>query len=277
MNFFLSPIATFFSQNFYRSVSRQSIGKSFLYLLYLGVLLNFSLVIWLNVKGGPVLDRMVNQAIEKMPVMNMTEQGLSVDRSTPYTVSLLEVGGENILNLTFDTAKDRLTPEEIAELPDTALFVTKKAFYARQSGQGLRVIDFDAERKKNPDTFKPFTLDLKAQQGDINKAVKSIKGMGSLVILIAGIVLAFISGLVGALFYSLFGLLINLARKEKLPYAGVLNLAIYTLTPALLVACVLLPFHFTWFAAWAGGWINFLVTLGYLFFGVKVSEEKPLV
>ncbi len=274
MNGLLSPLAAFGNRTFYQGVSRQSIGKSFLYLLYLCVILNLSLVVWFNVKAGPILDRAVMQVIEKMPVMDFTDQGLSVDHPTPYTVPLLEFGGEDILNLTFDTAKDRLTPEEIAELPDTALFVTKKVFYARQRGQGLRMVDFDAERKKNPEKFKPFTLDLKTKQGDITKTFRSMKRIGSALVVVAGIMIAFISGLAGALFYSLLGLLFNLARKEKLNYAALLNLAIYAMTPALLAACVLLFFHFTWFAALAGGWINMLVTLGYLFFGVVLSEEK---
>ncbi len=273
MNFFLSPFATLGSKNFYQRASRESIGKALLFLVYFCAVLNLAAAIWMNAKWSEPLDSMVERVIQKLPVMTMAEEGLSIDKPSPYVVPIIEVQGQQFLTVTFDTSKDRFTNQELADLPETSMWVTKKALYVNQR-QGLRVVDFDKERQKNPGKFQPFTLDLKTKKSEIFKTLGSAKGVLSLIWIVMGTLLAFVLGLIGALFYSLLGLLINLLRANRLRYEGILSLAIYAMTPAALVAIALLFFHFKWFAALMSGWMNFLITLGYLIFAIKGSEEN---
>lgn len=261
MSILTAPVFALFSLNFYRQAAQSRLSKGFLYVAYLSLIVS----VLLMVRGVPVVGEFVSWLSTQVPAMTWTqEEGLKLPAETPqpYTITHPELGPLAV----FDTTKQNPTPEEIG---DALLYVTATKIFLRQGANDITVYDLTRPTGAAPQIQGP----VEVSGATLKKAYDSFKIWFFLFSFVILVLFFFLSQIVAALIYSLAGLLINLMRSAKLGYGPVLNVTFFALTGATWLQVVRL-FVPPVAALPLGMLVSVLLTLGYLFFGIKLAEPK---
>lgn len=260
MDILLGPVYALFSLDFYRRVQRSSLSLGFLYLLYLSAILSI-LFFWLFfIYAVPQADRFVEWVKAKMPVLTWAEEGLRMDRPSPYVMEHPEFGPLVV----FDTTKDDIDLEELKKVP---VFVSSRKVYAHQQGGEVRIYDLkELMRQVDPKTG------VKIDAAMIDAFYHSIKGPLIFFLFLFFFPSIFIWKLLAGLLYSLLGCVINLFRGKRLSYGAVLNVTFFALTPVSFIEVLQLALPSLGRVPF--GIIGSAVVTGiYLFLAVKKTED----
>jgi hypothetical protein len=132
----------------------------------------------------------------------------------------------------------------------------------RQSKVETRTIDMSESKVKN------FVLDSERITGWLHTAEKF------LIIIIYPFALlgSYLYRIIQALIYAVIGLLFASWCKVTLSYAALLRLAIVSVTPSIIINTILVLAGIYLPYLWL---LYLLITLAYLFFGVKASSQTP--
>src|SRR3989338_3141563 len=125
MNIFLAPVYALFSLDFYRLVMKTSLGKGFLYLLYLTGLAMIALTIFFVGTVMPQMGEFAAWTQEQMPSLTWAPAGLTMDRQGPYAITHPEMGPMMLFDM---EAKD-VTVQSMGEMP---ILVTSTRIYTRR-------------------------------------------------------------------------------------------------------------------------------------------------
>ena len=263
MNLFTAPFTSLFSLDFYRKVTRSSLGLSFLYLTLLSFAGTAILFVVFMVRGLPEVNRFVDWAKTAMPAMTWTPEGLTVNAPMPYTMTHPKLGPL----ITFDTTKLDVSLEMMGEAP---IFVTSKKVFTKGNRGEVRIFDLTqgAENQKAPSV-------IKLDGAWLQKLYQTAMPWFIVFMVVFVFIFYFVWKLCAALIYCWLGLLFNFLRHPRLGYEAIFKVSVFVVTPWFLIqllALVIPPLD----RILPPGILGSLIVTGiYLFLAIKKTEEGP--
>lgn len=264
MSFWLAPVTALFQPAVYRDAAKASGGRGVLYTLYISALAAVAVMIAFFVILMPKIDQTVALGERDMPVMIWTPEGLSFESGqATHTLKLPDYGPI----VFFDMNKTNVTEQDMGK---AFAFVTRtKVFLKRGPGQ----IDVRDITKAGIQTKQQLPSKVRITKEILDKFYQNVKNATVLVVPFVILIMVFIFNMGSNLFYSVAGLLFNLMRTHRLGYGAVFNLTCFARTaPWILGGLNFLPLFRSILGAW---WIGMLVSVLYLFFAFKVTDQAP--
>ncbi len=262
MDIFLAPFFAFFNLSFYKRIIRLSLGKGFLYLLYLSAVYALLIMAYVGADMLPKANEFTDWFAGNLPQVTLTKEGVVTDAPQPFELVHPKYGKI----LAMDTTRESLDNPP----PGFYVYITKTKALARQSGRAeSRVYE-----------LVPQTAEAKAQWKDVvitGELIKTLykKFLPYVYPLTFGVVffVVILWKILAGLFYSLVALLLNNFRREKLPYAALLNCSFFALTPVAVLQAVGI------YVPRVAAPLNFLAALVltsiYLVIAILATQEKP--
>jgi hypothetical protein len=224
----LDPVNSITSINFYKKVAGQSLGRTFLYLTYLGFLFSIVFLVFLKARVWPALDATFQWLETSVPTITYSKGRLSTPTNEKVTVRHPKI---NEVAFTIDTGRaEPVTSQMMADEKVTA-YVTSNALYVVQPGGRIEAYDFS----KVP-SAETKVLDARFYSELARDLRLILYPLGFL----AAFMLFAVWKLTAALFYSLFALLINGLAEAGLAYKTLFILSVYAQTLVVTVQCILL-------------------------------------
>ncbi len=251
-NLFHAIFMSFFSKDFYRDVARNWYGLSIVFLLILVLITGIPLLLEMNAGINQFVQQSSTQVVQQMPRVTIKNGRLSTPQNRPYLITM-EADGEQ---------------EKI--IIDT----TGKYTSIEQTGARILVTSTQVYMKKNDNETRVYTLEnvenLEFGQEDVTYWINLFAKW--FMIFFAPFMLAgiFLFRFMQVLLYTVFGLLMKAVLNSKLNYGALLSLTAMSLAPVILINFILdisgsgvsLPWY-----------VNFLIAMGYLFFGIKSEKD----
>ena len=253
------PVLSFFSKALYRDVGLYWKGVAFAYLLLLLAICWIPAMIRVHTGFSYFVDNIAPAVVEQVPEITIVDGEASIAEPQPYYITYPDC---NDVLAIIDTTGTITSLEDT----DAVCLLTKTSIISRKNPSQTEAIELA--------NVENFILDSARIMGWLHTARKF------LAIAIYPFVLlgSYLYRIIQALIYAAVGLLFALWCKVTLSYTTLLRLAIIAMTPCIIIKTVLGPTtHHLPYA----GLIYLLVTLGYLFFGVKANsqpiplQEKP--
>ena len=220
VSIFTAPFFALTRIDFYRSVAESRPVKGIQYLLYLSLLSAFLTVYVFATAGLPKIQEIVDWIKGAMPVITVTQEGLSIDAPSPYVMTHPVFGPM----VHFDMGKDEVTRED---LTGGGIFVTKKRVYIQQ-GSEIKIYDVVEFFSRNERI--PVGGANEVTPDSVQAFFDGAKAWFVVIFFLLFLPFFFIWKLVVAVFYSWFGLLMNMGRQDKLTYGQILNVSIFAMT-----------------------------------------------
>ncbi len=242
------PLLSFFSRALYRDVALHWKGTVFAYLLLLLAICWIPSMTEFHSGLADFVDDEAPSVVEQVPRITIVDGEASIDAPEPYYIKDPE-SDEILVIIDTTGAINSLDDREAMVL------MTRTKVIFQESKRQSRTFRF-AE-------VDEFTLD----QAKIMRWLNTAKKFLVLAVYPLVVLGSFLFRIIQVLIYAAIGMLFALWCKEKLSYVAMLRLAIIAVTPCIVVETVLgaAKLHPP-----IGVWY-FLVTLGYLGFGVKAS------
>lgn len=239
----------------YRTFTKETLGKAFLYLVF------FSLIFGAISSIRPIIDfntgisSFKDSVIKNSPDFTFQDGVLSIKGNMP----IVEKSDSTIV--IFDTSGK--TAESAIQDYSDAILVTADKIIVKQPG-------------------RTQTIELSSMEGlsftkaDVEKWLPLLKFL-SILRIILGISYFFVIKIIGVLILSLIALIVNGINGTKLSYKKLLGLSIYSMTLAMLVGVLLdlMQFGFS-----RNEFVHFLISI-LIFFGISsvyifmaLNEEK---
>ena len=249
----LGPVLSLYSVAFYRRVARQRLGRGLAYLVYLSSLYSAAIAIALLAFWLPAADRFVDWLAPNLPEVKLTDHGAVMDTPQPFVLTHPTLGAL----LAIDTRVETPSADDLRGAP--VFFVSRTQVVVSEGRAGQRRV-YD---------LVPQTPEARARWDGMVVSGASVRSMyGRLRLLaaplafVACLVFFFVWKLLAALAYSVLGLVLNLLRRERLPYASILTLACFAMTAVIVLQTLAAfgafgPFRLSYLTAW-------LVTGAYL-------------
>jgi hypothetical protein len=247
------PFLSFFSTDFYRDVGLKWKGICFGYLLLLLAICWIPMMVRIHLGFAGFVKNEAPTIVDQVPEITITDGQVSIDEPQPYYVKLPD---SNEVIAIIDTTGT------IQSIEDTKAFclLTKNSLIMKQSNFETRTYDLSQ--------VKSFTV----SSSGIMKFLHIIKKILVIILYPIALLGSYIYRIIQALIYAAIGLLFASICKVSLKYDALLRLAVVAMTPCMIIktifglAGVHIPLAFLLF---------FLVTLAYLFFGVRVCSQTP--
>lgn len=259
MNLIAGLSRSLFSVRYYREVVQASVSKGFLYLALWSLIMASVVSVIAVTRFLPDANRFMEWFRQDMPVVQLTDAGISIDKPSPYAMQHPRYGHVAMFDM------NRTTEVSRGDIGDAWIFATATKLYIRHTSRNeIRVYDLISPDMKGKD---PLVLDAAL----VKKFENMIKPWAVVILAVLTFIFFFIWKLIAALFYSLIAMVINLFREPKLSYEALLNVCFFAMTAtcwgSLLELCtgiIRIPFGLL------GGLI---ITTTYLYLGVKFTEE----
>ncbi|MGI6240634.1 MAG: hypothetical protein BWY44_01435 [Candidatus Omnitrophica bacterium ADurb.Bin292] len=266
MTFFTAPITALFLPKVYHDAAQSGGSRGVFYTLYLAALVTLVATVMFASLLVPQADSLANWLQTELPSMVWTPAGLTLgqDIPQPYTMSHPVFGPL----VTFDMNKDVVQESEMGNIP---VFVTSRKIFLRQGPGQIEERDITQTgfQAAQPDDQRRPLPSRVMITGDVVKQIyQNVKRIFFWVVPFVFLLVLFCFLLLAALFYSLVGLLLNLMRKNKLQYGSIFSLTCFALTASVALGWVVQNLPLAWF-------LNLLISLGYLFFAFKVTDQEP--
>jgi hypothetical protein len=224
----LAPINSITSVNFYKKVAGQSLGRTFLYLSYLGLLFSIVFIIFLKTRIWPAFQETFQWLAASVPAVTYANGRLSTPTNEPVTLRHPRL---DTVAFTLDTGRTEPVAPQMLRDNKVVAYVTANAMYIMQPGGKVEVYDFS----RSP-SAKPVVFDAKFY-GEIARALAMVLyPLGFL----ACFCLFLLWKIIAALFYSLIALIINGINEAGLEYKSLFNISAYAQTFVVAVQAILL-------------------------------------
>ena len=221
MDILLAPIYSFFSVSFYRRIIQSSLGKGFLYLLYLSFVYGAILLSLFIIRLKPMADDFVNWFASSLPQLTLTKNGVTASIQQPFEMKSPLYGTVLVIDTTKEKA-DGVPPTR------TLIYLTKtQLVFQNEAKSETRILSLLPKDDQAKEKWKDFSVTGAVVEMIYKKIVPIVYPF----ILVLSLFAFFIWKILAALFYSLVALLLNLFRKEKLSYGQLLVLSMFALTP----------------------------------------------
>lgn len=245
--FFMS----FYSRKLYRDIALNWGGFSYLYLFLLIAITSIpAAVIWQ--KGvNEIYDVLANQVITQFPVIKVESGKVVTPENHPYFV----VDPKTKKNLVvIDSSGKYQTLEEAQSI----ILVTKDKILSHKKNNETRIYSI-------PTSFS-YIFDPQKINQIAAKSVSLLWVPFYIVFLLA----CFVYRIIQALFYGLFGKIFSLIVKSPLLYGQIVQIALVSITPVIVLSTVLdffvyhIPYLF---------FCYFILAMVYLFYGILANKN----
>lgn len=246
------PFLSFFKKDLYQDVCLNWKGVCFTYLFILLFLCWIFPSYQIHNEFSHFVKTGASDYISQIPTITIKNGEASADVEQPYQI---------------------IDPEtqEILVVIDTTGTITSLS----QAGARGLITKYEAIFQKSKIETRSFTFqdieDLVFDQEMAYDGLKMIEKFIGPIIFIFALPFSFIARIILSLIYASIGLLISSIFKTNRNYSELLRLSVVAMTPTIIVSTILdglriyLPYS---------GLIYFLVTIGYLSFGIKSSKEN---
>jgi len=222
-NFFQAIPLSFFSGKLYRDVARNWGGNAFLYLFFLLALTCIAFTYRAQVGLTAVYSQISEKIVPQIPVLTLDKGKLSTPEKRPYTITAPD---SKELIAVIDTS-GQYTSVEQANAP---ILITEDSIITQKKDE--------VSIRKVPDftgVIEPHVVDT---------AIKKYIGYGWIFIYVLVLFGAYIFRVLQALLYALVGRIIAAIFRVDLTYGQVLQLALVTITPTIIVTTLVYLFGF---------------------------------
>lgn len=265
MGFFSSVRESLYSVEFYKEVIRRPLTSGLGYLLSWAFLIVLLFSVFLAVRVYPEVNGFMDWIEDTLPPIQLTPQGARMTQKSPFEMKHPKYGHI----ATIDLDKKEITD---AQMGQAMIFMTSSKVYVKESRQNAtRVYDLVSPKDEAGNPKGNLVIDGNFFRG-LEKTIKPVAFSVMALLLFIGF---FVWKLLAAFFYSLFGMMINLFRKEKLSYETVLNVSCYAMTATTLIQLILMTLTETSLKIPFGFLGSFVFTVTYLYLGIKFTEENP--
>lgn len=264
-DFLLAPVLALFSLKFYRRLLSLPQSLGFLYLVYLSLILALAGSLMIRFQILPGTNEFIGWLKGTFPEMVVTREGLKMSSQTPQLLTHPKLGP-----VVYFSPQSEFPQTQ--DMGKAALVVTRTHIAYRDPRRNQYRIQSIV-----PQVPTARWRDVRLNGQIIEEFWRKMRPFVAPIAFLVFFVIVYIWKLVAGLLYSLVGLLINLFRKERLPYRFILNLAFFALTPITLVQA------FSWILPKMAIRINNLVALAitaaYLAFAILATQlrrEEPV-
>lgn len=246
---------SFYSKPFYHDVARRWTGTGFLFLFLLLALTWIPVLMQAQMGLISFVDNESPKVVDQLPPITFSQGVVSVDAEQPYTITNPDDGNPLFILDTTGEVTSLDETEAVLLLTEDKVIVKKRA-------------------------GRTETHDLSRFEGEFVLTKEKVHGwlaMGKSWFLPLAyplcLVFSFLYRIVQALIYTLIGLLFANMAEKKLGFLPHLRLAVMAVVPTILFGTVLDLVNVNVPYWWL---FSFVVTLGYLWFGVhSVEAEDP--
>ncbi len=251
---FQIPMLSFYSTDLYKDVALNKKGTGFGYLFLLLAFCWLLLSISLDFTVDSVLDKQAPAIISQVPEISIIDGHAYVDAVQPYYINDPETGG--VIAILDTTGK--ITSLEGQE---AVVLLTEKNVIVKENEVETRAYELSE------------IVEFRMNQGTLTHWVEMTKSYLCMIIYPFALLSSFIYRIIQLLFYAVFGLVFASALKVELDYQQSLRLSVIAVTPAIIINTVLWSFST---ALPMGGFLYFILTMTYLYLGVKaIGETGP--
>ncbi|MCT4607565.1 MAG: DUF1189 domain-containing protein [Marinisporobacter sp.] len=260
IRFFSRVVKSISDFKFYRLVQKESLGKAFLYLLILSLLIGFIGTL------PPILDlnKISNQVVDyiktnpDIPDFTFENGILEVAGDEPYIVELPE---ENYNNIVVIDTKEQ-TDRSILDDYNAGVYITRDRIIMKKS---------EIETKERSlSTFSFLTL----TKENIQKLTSYIVLIAAGFLIIFSLIGDVMGKLVSTLLISILGLIVNAVTKANIGYKDIYKLGIYAITLPAIIQLLLnmLSLNIPFFNL-----IYYGIVMGYLWKIMRNIKEENLM
>jgi len=257
----LDPINSITSIEFYKKVVGQKLGRTFLYLSYLGLMFSVAFTFFLRKQIWPVFQETFQWLETSVPPIAFANGRLSTPTNEKVVIRYPH---NELLAFTLDTSRTEPVTSRMLQDDKVSGYVTANALYVLQPGGRLDVQDFS----RTPTRSAPMVVDAKLYRRLADSIHMVLYPIG-----LCSCFFVFLCWkLLTTVFFSLIALLINGMVEAGLGYRPLFNLSAYaqTLVIAMQTILLLVPAQVPYF-----GLITTIITTVYLWLAIK-RNAPPL-
>jgi hypothetical protein len=251
--FFQTLTGSFYNPETYRDVVTNKKGNSFGYLALLVLLCAIPLMISMVSGMNTFMKNEGAFIVGQVPELNISNGIVNMDKESPYYIKAKS--GEPIIVI------DLSDSAGITGLQgDAKVLLTKNKLIAQQKESETRTYDLSK--------IQNFTLNAQMIQSWFGYA-----WIVYVIIFIFMVIFFYIYRLIQALVNGVVGLILNAIFKVNLDFSSLLYIAMVAITPVAIIASIV----------WATdiqiplkGWLGFILTLGYISFGIMANKPQIL-
>lgn len=249
------PLLSFYSSELYQDVGLNWKGTGFGYLFLLLVICTIPVMFKFQKDLSAFVTKHAPKYVSQIPKITIEKGKVHIDKPQPYYITIPD---SNKVVAIIDTTGQI----QFLDDPNVSVLLTKTKLLTRQSQAEVRTYDLAA--------VQHFELDQDKVTNWLNVGQKLLVPMFYPFVLLG----SFAFRIVQSLVYAAIGLAFADWCKTKLPYLSLIRLSVAAMTPGIIIRTVLEYASIE--IRWPGLWF-FLVTLGFLFCGVKVCSQtnKP--
>jgi hypothetical protein len=248
------PVLSFFSKELYRDVGLNFRGTCLGYLFLILVICWIPAMVKIHLGFSDFIKNEAPAVIDQVPEITITDGQVSIQEPQPYYIR--DPDSNDVLAV-IDTTGTITSLEE----PNAFCLLMKTKVMWRKSDFETRSFDLSQ--------VESFTLDR-----DRIMDFLSVVGKFLAVIMYPFVLLSsYVYRIIQALIYAAIGLLFASACKVSLSYGALLRLAVAAMTPCMIIKTVLGLAGV--YVPCVASLLYLLVTLAYLFFGVKACLQTP--
>lgn len=260
INIWSAPVQALFNPGFYRRACKASLQYGIGYLFFLSLLCGIVGLSGYQFWGKAQMNGFFDWVERDLPpIAYNASTGLVMNAASPVVMKHERYGRVAILDMT----KNEPSKQDFADI-DTLFFVTQTRIFINTGGGQPKIYEL-----LRPERSTGKTVVINEIVKKVRKFIMPVVGV---IVFIFCFTVYFFYKLILSLIFSLFGLVINLFRKQKLSYAAVLNVTIFA-TTALSVIDFLTALPGTRELRLGFGPIwTVVVTTAYLLVGIKFTD-----
>ena len=244
---------SFYSKDFYRDVAQNWKNYAFLYLLFLLALCSVMKTVKIHYGFSDFVTRHAPAYISQFPVITFSNGKASIEADEPYFIKDPK-SGEDIIIID--------TTGQINSLIDTSavLLLTETKLIIKKSDRETQVFALSE--------IEDFRIDQDVIYGWLRIAQKWLA-----VVFFPFLVLgSFVYRLVQVLIYGIIGMLFASILKTDIEFQSLISIAIMAITPVVILDTFMGP---PGISAVFWRFLCFLISMGFLFYGIKANSNPP--
>jgi len=244
---------SFYSKDFYRDVAQNWKNYAFLYLLFLLALCSVVKTVKIHYDLSDFLTKHAPAFISQFPAVTFSNGKASIDQDEPYFIKDPN-SGEDIIIID--------TTGQINSLNDTnaVMLLTETKLIIKKSDRQTQVFALSE--------IEDFRLDKDVVYGWLRIVQKWLA-----VIFFPFFVLgSFVYRLVQVLIYGIIGMLFASILKTDIEFQSLISITIMAITPVVILDTFMGPPSIS---AVLWRFVCFLISMGFLFYGIKSNSTPP--
>jgi len=244
---------SFYSKDFYRDVAQNWKNYAFLYLLFLLALCSVVKTVKIHYDLSDFLTKHAPAFISQFPAVTFSNGKASIDQDEPYFIKDPN-SGEDIIIID--------TTGQINSLNDTnaVMLLTETKLIIKKSDRQTQVFALSE--------IEDFRLDKNVVYGWLRIVQKWLA-----VIFFPFFVLgSFVYRLVQVLIYGIIGMLFASILKTDIEFQSLISITIMAITPVVILDTFMGPPSIS---AVLWRFVCFLISMGFLFYGIKSNSTPP--